>query len=223
MFLSPAEIQHQNLRTSRGKYRRDDVDYLLENVAASYEQVWLERDGMRGRVEELESELKTFKEMEQVFRDSIVAGHRTADELRAEAAREAEEILEEARRKAAEIVDEASHERERLQGDIGRLQSLEQDTTERYRGLLLTALEALERDRPSPAEPEPPEPAAEAEPAKTALDTADWEIPYALYEDEDEEPEQAGEAAEVAEEQEPEAAEEFVEASDGRRRRGRSR
>jgi cell division initiation protein len=201
MSLSPAEIQHQTLRGRRGSYRREDVDDLLERVVASYEDVWLERDQLVKHAEELAEELGTYKEMEQVFRDSLIAGHRTADELRAEAAREAEEIVADAKRRAEGLLEEARGERDKLEDEIGRLRSLSKETQERCRSLLVEVLSVLEpkdedvdaalgRDDGNSAKP------------PLDLDTADWEIPSALT---------GGE--------QPEA---LVEASEGRsRRRGR--
>jgi cell division initiation protein len=167
MFLTPVEIQHQPLRGRRGSYRREDVDRLLERVASSYEQVWLERDRLQERVEQLEREFRSSRELERLLRDGLVAAQRTADELRAEAARESEAVVAEARQMAEDLLGEAQRERDRLGDEIGRLRTQEQETQERYRGLLLAALEVLERERP--AAEEAPEPAEVHEPT-VALD-----------------------------------------------------
>jgi cell division initiation protein len=200
MSLSPAEIQHQTLRGRRGSYRREDVDELLERVVSSYEDVWLERDQLVEHAKELAEELRTYKEMEQVFRDSLIAGHRTADELRAEAAREAEEIVADAKRKAEALLEEARGERDSLEHEIGRLRSLSKETQERCRSLLVDVLAVLE-SKDDDVDSLGREDGNSAKPPLD-IDTADWEIPSALT---------GGE--------QPEA---LVEAPEGRsRRRGR--
>ena len=72
MFLSPAEIKQQQLREKRGAYEREDVDALIDNVIGSYQHVWLERDRLKARVEELESDLARTKELlETVYTEEV--------------------------------------------------------------------------------------------------------------------------------------------------------
>ena len=143
MFLSPPEIQHQKLKSRLGNYDREDVDELLENVAASYEQVWHERDAAHARVSELEQQLQNYEELERLLRDSLVTGQRAAEEVKAEAAIQADALLEEARKKADGIVARAQREREGIKAEIGRLRSVEHDVQARCRTVLVGALEAL--------------------------------------------------------------------------------
>jgi cell division initiation protein len=154
MFLTPPEIQHQKLNSRRGNYDREEVDELLEHVAASYEQVWHERDAARAQVSELERRITDYEELERLLRDSLVTGQRAAEVVKAEAAEEAEALLEEAHGKAEEIVSRAHRERERIKGEIERLRLVEQDVQARCRAMLVGALEALGRqDASTPAEP----------------------------------------------------------------------
>lgn len=143
MFLSPPEIQQQKLKSRLGSYDREDVDELLENIAASYERVWQERDVARARVAELEHQLRDYEELERVLRDTLVTGQRAADEVKTEAAKQADAILEQARAKAADIVAKAEAERDGVKGEITRLRSVERDVQERCRSLLVGALEAI--------------------------------------------------------------------------------
>lgn len=153
MFLSPPEIQHQKLKSRLGNYDREHVDALLENVAASYEQVWHERDSARARVAELEQQLQDYEELERLLRDSLVTGQRAAEEVKAEAAKQADALLEEARRKADGIVAQAKRERDGVKAEIGRLRSVEQDVQERCRTLLVGALDAIGQHAAQPPEP----------------------------------------------------------------------
>jgi cell division initiation protein len=152
MFLSPPEIQHQKLKSRLGNYDREDVDELLENVTASYERVWRERDEARVRVSELEKRLADYQELERLLRDSLLTGQRAADEVKAEAARQAEALVEDARRKADRVVAEAHRERDAVNAEIARLRSVEQNVQARCRALLVGALEALGRSDGPPSE-----------------------------------------------------------------------
>lgn len=150
MFLSPPEIQHQKLKSRLGNYDREHVDALLENVAASYEQVWHERDAARARVAELEGKLQDYEELDRLLRDSLVTGQRAAEEVKAEAAETAQALLEEARKKAEGIVTQAQRERDGIKAEIGRLRSVEQDVQARCRTLLVGALEAIGQHEAAP-------------------------------------------------------------------------
>lgn len=154
MFLSPPEIQHQKLKSRLGNYDRQNVDELLEHVAASYEQVWHERDAARAQVRELERRIDDYQELERLLRDSLVTGQRAAEEVKAEAARQSEALLEEARSKAEAIVSQAQRERDGIRAEIGRLRSVEHDVQARCRAMLTGALEAIGRQNAStPSEP----------------------------------------------------------------------
>lgn len=143
MFLSPPEIQHQKLKSRLGSYDREEVDELLENVVASYEQVWHERDEARERIAALEQQLRDYGELERLLRDSLVTGQRAAEEVKAEAAKQAEVLIEQAHAKAAEIVGSAQRRRDGINAEIARLTSLEEDAKTRCRALLVGALEAI--------------------------------------------------------------------------------
>jgi cell division initiation protein len=162
MFLSPPEIQHQKLKSRLGSYDREDVDELLENIAASYDRVWHERDLARARVTELEKRLDDYQEIERLLRDSLLTGQRAAEEVKAEAAQQAEALLEEARRKADRIVGQAHRERDAVTAEIARLRSVEEDVQARCRAVLVNALEALGKQDgpPTDARSRPQEAAA---------------------------------------------------------------
>jgi cell division initiation protein len=143
MFLSPSDIHQQKLKSRLGNYDREQVDELLENVVASYEQVWRERDKSRDRVAELERELRDYQELERPLRDSIVTAQRAAGEVKTEAAKQAEAVLRDAKQKAEQIVLRAERERDAIKAEIARLEVVENDTAARCRAVLVDALEAL--------------------------------------------------------------------------------
>jgi cell division initiation protein len=155
VFLSPAEIKQQQLREKRGAYERVDVDTLLDNVIGSYQHVWLERDGLKARVEELEKEIANTKELEKLLRDGLAAAQRAAEQVKEEAQQQvsglvdeaqakADKLLAEARAKADEIVVESRERRDRLQSETSRLEQANRDVRERYKAFLLEALSLVE-------------------------------------------------------------------------------
>ena len=137
MALTPVEIRHVSLGRGLLGYRRAPTDRLLEEVAASFEDVWRERADLADKVEELESDLERFRELEALLRTTLVSAERTAAELKAQATRESDLIVEEARAEARTIVRQAAADNERLEADSARI-----------RALLRAALSTLEASGP---------------------------------------------------------------------------
>jgi cell division initiation protein len=153
MALTPVEIRHLTPpRTVFWGYRRAATDTLLEEIAASFEDVWRERADLADKVEQLEADLVRYRELETLLRTTLVSAEHSSAQTRDQARREAELILVEARAEAREIQRHAAAENERLTQESRRL-----------RAQLTEALSALE------AEPEP-----EAEPTTSSeQDTED--------------------------------------------------
>jgi cell division initiation protein len=160
MALTPVEIRHMRPpRTALGAYRRDPTDRLLEDVVASFEDVWRERADLADKVEQLEADLVRFRELETLLRTTLVSAEQASVQVRDQARREAELILGEAHAEAREIQRRAVSENERLQTAARRL-----------RAQLHEALAVIDEE---PAAEEPEEPAAAEAPGWLVLPDAD--------------------------------------------------
>jgi len=149
MSIPPAEIREKRLKRRLRGYGRAEVEKLLEEVAASYEQVSRERDQLRARVVELEKELVPLKEAERHVSESLVTAERAASEVREQAEREAKQLLEETRKKGKEHQARAKQRRSRLEAEIQRLEVVERELLRSLRAFLLAGLELVE-DREAP-------------------------------------------------------------------------
>ena len=124
MAFTPVEIRHIRLGRGFFGYRRAPADRLLEEVASSFEDVWRDRADLADKVEQLESDLERFRELEALLRSTLVSAERTAAELRTQAMREADLIVEEARAEARSIVRRAAADNEQLEADSARIRAL---------------------------------------------------------------------------------------------------
>jgi cell division initiation protein len=124
MALTPVEIRHVALKRGLRGYRRKDVDELLDEVTASFEDVWRERADLRDKVESLESDLVRYRELETLLRTTLVSAERAAHELKDQAKREAELVVQEAHAEARRVTRRASSERERLEREAHRVRAL---------------------------------------------------------------------------------------------------
>ena len=137
MTLTPVEIRHvKPSKAFIGGYDRDAVDGLLDEIVASFEDVWRERADLADRVEQLEADLVRFRELEALLRTTLVSAERASQEMKEQAKREAELILTEAHAEARAIQRRALAENERLSTESrvlrerlrAALQAVEDDT-----------------------------------------------------------------------------------------------
>jgi cell division initiation protein len=135
MALTPVEIRHLSPGRGLFGYNRGAVDRLLEEIAASFEDVWRERADLADKVEQLEEDLVRHKELEGLLRTTLVSAEKAAATMKEQAAKEADLILEEARTEARSITRHARADHDRLVAEARRMRSL-----------LRAALAAVEED-----------------------------------------------------------------------------
>jgi len=124
MALTPVEIRHLTPpRAAFRGYRAAATDTLLEEIAASFEDVWRERADLADKVEQLEADLVRFRELESLLRTTLVSAEQASAHMRDQARREAELILSEAHADARQIQRHALAENERLTDESRRLRA----------------------------------------------------------------------------------------------------
>jgi cell division initiation protein len=168
MKVAPVELQHVRLRRSPFGYNRADVDRLLEDVSASYKQVWLIRDSVQAEVDQLREELERSRERERLIGDALVMAQKIADTTISEAKKTADALVREAREKADALSKEARVEPERVRQEISRLRAIERRIHERLRTFLGSAQQLLEGDVEPAEESALPQARASALPQPTA-------------------------------------------------------
>ena len=124
MGLTPVEIRHVKLGRALLGYERAQTDELLDEIAASYEDVWRERADLADKVDELEDDLVRYKELEALLRTTLVSAERASAEMKEQARHEADLILSEAHAEARSVVRAAVAERERLVAASHRVRAL---------------------------------------------------------------------------------------------------
>src|SRR5207244_1159114 len=92
-------------------YSRTKVDAILDEIVDSFEQVWRERADLADKVEQLETDMVRYKELETLLRTTLVSAERASHELKAQARKEAELLVEEAQNEARALTRDARAER----------------------------------------------------------------------------------------------------------------
>jgi cell division initiation protein len=124
MGLTPAEIRHVPLRRGILGYAQGSVDRLVDEVVESFEEVWRERADLQDRLEQMESDISRYRDLETLLRKTLVSAEKSAQELKDHARREAEIVMTEAHAEARLIKQQALAEREHLRGEASRIRSL---------------------------------------------------------------------------------------------------
>src|SRR5436309_4318863 len=125
MTLTPVEIRHiKPAKSIVGGYRRPAIDDLLDEIAASFEDVWRERAHFADKIEQLEADLVRYRELEALLRTTLVSAEKAAVTLKEQAGKQADLIVEEARAEARAITRRARADHDRLLGEVRRMRSL---------------------------------------------------------------------------------------------------
>ncbi len=125
MTLTPVEIRHlKPSKTLIGGYDRDTIDRLLDEIVASFEDVWRERADLADKIDQLENDLVRYREIEGLLRTTLVSAEKAAVTLKEQARKEADLIVEEARSEARSITRTARADHDRLLGELRRMRSL---------------------------------------------------------------------------------------------------
>jgi cell division initiation protein len=125
MTLTPVEIRHvKPAKRLVGGYRRTAIDELLDEIAASFEDVWRERADLADKVEQLEADLVRYRELESLLRTTLVSAEKAAVTLKEQARKEADLIVEEARAEARSITRAARGDHDRLLTEVRRMRSV---------------------------------------------------------------------------------------------------
>jgi len=144
MSLTPAEIRHLELKRGFFGYRPAPINRAIDEIVESFEQVWRERADLADKVEQLETDMVRYRELETLLRTTLISAERAAHELKDQARKEAELVISEAHAEARSITREATAKREHLTVESRRLESM-----------LRSALATIERTAPETAEPRP--------------------------------------------------------------------
>ena len=183
MPYSPVELRHVRLGRSLFGYKRDATERLLDEVAASFEDVWRERGELTDQVDELTKQLEDIRGREHLLASTLVAAEKSAADSRDAAKRQAELILAEAHQEARSITRSAQGQRERLFAEARRVEVL-------LRGAL-GIVEESQRPLEVAAVPDDEAPEEATEPVSASPDAE----PEAVIQDHEETPPELDEPA----------------------------
>lgn len=120
-MLTPDKIREKSFQTTgRGSYRAEDVDNFLNEVSASYEQMFKENGDLIKKISILAKKIEEYRADEESLKLALLNAQKLADRIVAEAKENAEKDTEGAREEAQKVREEAKAEADEIEAKAKR-------------------------------------------------------------------------------------------------------
>ena len=147
MKLTPLDIHHKEFRRAIRGYNEEDVDVFLDEVAEEFERLFKENIDLKEQMERVNKKIQQYEGIEDTLQKTLLTAQKSAEEVKARAAKEAELIIKDAEAKARETLQGVLKEREQVQSSFDQLKKAEKDFRSKFRSVLesfLTMVDELE-------------------------------------------------------------------------------
>jgi cell division initiation protein len=142
--ITPIDIKNQRFSKSFRGYDQAEVDAFLEMVTLTLEELILENNQLKERLQALETTLGGYKELEGNLKEVLLTAQKSAEELKRNAEREAQLILRETKMKSQKEMEESYNVLTTLKSQIAELKNLRKEYIIRLKSMLQTQLQLLE-------------------------------------------------------------------------------
>ncbi|MCD7825782.1 MAG: DivIVA domain-containing protein [Clostridiaceae bacterium] len=113
-MFTPIDIQNHSLKTAVRGYSKKETDDFLEQILASYEELYKENRELKDKVSSLSEGIQYYKKMETTLQKALVLAEKTSTETQEAAKNTADALVKEAQAKADSIEKEAQAKAEAL-------------------------------------------------------------------------------------------------------------
>lgn len=114
-MLTLEEIENISFRKSGlGGYKTDDVDNFVDGVIVKVKDLQSANKELESRIEQLNVQIKQFKEKQESVQDAIITAEMTSKSLVRDATHKAEVLVTDANTKAENIVKDATEKAEKM-------------------------------------------------------------------------------------------------------------
>ena len=107
-MLTPRDIHEKDFsRVRKDGYSPDEVDDFLDEVIVDFDKLTRENKELQARIEALNSQIESYRGMENSLMHTMVTAHKAADDITEKAKRESDELMDRAQKEAASILNSA--------------------------------------------------------------------------------------------------------------------
>ena len=110
-MITPLDIENKRFAKQMvNGYSVEEVDDFLDELTIDYSKNYKEVTELRAKVDELNSSLEQYKNIESTLQNTLVMAQTTAEEVKNVAKQKADQIVDEAKANAKKKVDELNNE-----------------------------------------------------------------------------------------------------------------
>lgn len=144
MKLTPVEILHQKFNRSFRGYNEEEVDVFIERVHAGYEELYRENGELREKMEHQTAQIKSYQDIEESLKNTMLMAQKNAEELLTNKQREAELIMKNAAFESEKLIAGAQSSAREHQEEFSRLKHQKELFLMEYKTLLKSHLAFIE-------------------------------------------------------------------------------
>lgn len=146
MPLTPLDIHNKEFNKGFRGYDEDEVNEFLDNVIKDYELIIREKKELEEKLNEMNSRLGHFTNIEETLNKSIVIAQEAGEEVRRNAQKEAKLIIKEAEKNADRIINESLSKARKIALEIEELKKQSKVFRTRFKMLIEAQLDMLNTD-----------------------------------------------------------------------------
>ncbi len=144
MDLSSNDIRNYEFATQMRGYSKDEVDNLLDQVAAALDAVKQENLKLSMEVDSLKSQLSGLRQFEDTIKSAAIDARRNADMTLNNAKKEADLILSKAREEADRMIGSRTEKLAELEARISSAEMAKKSYLNKMRGVITSHLEIID-------------------------------------------------------------------------------
>ncbi len=138
MAITPAEIRNLKFKKKARGYDPKEVHKWLELIADEFEKLMLQN-------KEYEEKVKTYEEMEDLLKETILSAKESMEKLKRTAEKQAQEIIDKAKIEADKIIKEAYLKRAEIEKDCEVLKAYRDSFLHKIKAILEALTEVVDK------------------------------------------------------------------------------
>ena len=143
-MITPLDIENKKFsKQMMNGYSVEDVDDYLDDLSVDYSNLYKDLSEQKTRIEELESSLSKYKNIEGTLQNTLLMAQSTAEEVKTVAKQQAEQIVNDAKATAQESLNQINQEIITKQHQLEEIKKQFDVYKAKMESLLISQLELL--------------------------------------------------------------------------------
>lgn len=143
-MITPLDIENKKFSKQMvNGYNVDEVDDFLDELTRDYEKLYKDSTEFKTKIEELNSSLEKYKNIETTLQSTLMMAQTTAEEVKNVAQKEAEQIVKEAQTEARNSIEELNSQIVEKKRELEEVKKQVDVYKAKMEALLISQLELL--------------------------------------------------------------------------------